>query len=51
MQKRIKLRGEDLDYHRRDLFTSIEKGEFPKWLVQSANYAGERCGNVSYPPI
>lgn len=28
------IAGKDLDYHRRDLFTSIEKGEFPKWRVQ-----------------
>lgn len=28
-----KIAGEDLDYHRRDLFTSIEKGDFPKWRV------------------
>jgi catalase len=29
-----KIAGTDLDYHRRDLFTCIEKGEFPKWRVQ-----------------
>lgn len=29
-----KVAGEDLDYHRRDLFTAIEKGDFPKWRVQ-----------------
>lgn len=29
-----KIAGEDLDYHRRDLFNSIVKGEFPKWKVQ-----------------
>jgi len=29
-----KITGEDLDYHRRDLFTSIEQGNFPKWTVQ-----------------
>ena len=28
-----KIAGEDLDYHRRDLFNAIEKGEFPKWRV------------------
>jgi catalase len=28
-----KIAGEDLDYHRRDLFTSIAKGDFPKWRV------------------
>jgi catalase len=27
------IAGEDLDYHRRDLFSSIEKGDFPKWRV------------------
>ena len=26
-----RIAGEDLDHHRRDLFTAIEKGEFPKW--------------------
>lgn len=29
-----KIAGEDLDYHRRDLHTSIEKGEYPQWKVQ-----------------
>jgi Catalase len=29
-----KIAGIDLDYHRRDLFTAIERGEFPKWQVQ-----------------
>lgn len=28
------IAGEDLDYHRRDLFASIEKGDYPKWQVQ-----------------
>lgn len=29
-----KIAGEDLDYHRRDLHTTIEQGDFPKWKVQ-----------------
>jgi catalase len=29
-----KIAGEDLDYHRRDLFNAIEKGDHPKWKVQ-----------------
>lgn len=29
-----KIAGEDLDYHRRDLFNCIAKGEYPKWKVQ-----------------
>lgn len=28
-----KIAGEDLDHHRRDLFTAIENGDFPKWTV------------------
>jgi len=28
------ITGTDLDAHRRDLFNSIEKGDFPKWRVQ-----------------
>lgn len=28
------IAGKDLDYHRRDLLASIEKGEYPKWRVQ-----------------
>lgn len=27
------IAGEDLDFHRRDLFQAIEKGEYPKWRV------------------
>lgn len=30
-----RIAGEDLDFHRRDLFTAIEKGEFPKWRVMA----------------
>jgi catalase len=29
-----KIAGEDLDYHRRDLFTSIQNHDYPKWHVQ-----------------
>jgi len=29
-----RIAGEDLDYHRRDLFTAIEQGEYPQWNVQ-----------------
>ena len=29
-----KIAGQDFDYHRRDLFSSIEKKEYPKWQVQ-----------------
>lgn len=29
-----KIAGEDLDYHRRDLLTSIEQGKYPQWQVQ-----------------
>ena len=28
-----KLAGEDADFHRRDLFEAIERGEFPSWKV------------------
>ena len=29
-----KIAGEDLDYHRRDLHTSIEQAKYPQWQVQ-----------------
>lgn len=29
-----KIAGEDLDYHRRDLFNAIEKKAFPKWRLE-----------------
>lgn len=29
-----KIAGEDLDYHRRDLYDAIEQGKFPQWRVQ-----------------
>jgi len=32
-EEATRVAGEDLDYHRRDLFNAIEKGEFPKWRV------------------
>lgn len=28
-----RIAGEDLDHHRRDLFTAIENGDFPQWRV------------------
>ena len=28
-----KIAGEDLDYHRRDLFAAIDRGDFPRWRV------------------
>lgn len=28
------IAGQDLDYHRRDLFAAIEQGDYPKWQVQ-----------------
>ena len=28
------IAGTDLDYHRRDLFNTIEKGDYPSWQVQ-----------------
>ncbi|MCX7089947.1 MAG: catalase [Legionellales bacterium] len=28
------IAGKDLDHHRRDLYTSIAKGDFPKWRVE-----------------
>lgn len=33
-EEAAKIAGEDLDFHRRDLFSSIAKGDFPKWKVQ-----------------
>ncbi|MHB1697814.1 MAG: catalase [bacterium] len=30
----VKIAGQDTDYHRRDLFTAIERGDYPKWHVQ-----------------
>lgn len=29
-----KIAGQDADYHRRDLFDAIERGDYPKWRVQ-----------------
>lgn len=28
------IAGQDLDYHRRDLFAAIEQGDYPQWQVQ-----------------
>src|ERR1700754_174384 len=30
----VKINGADPDFHRRDLWTAIEKGEFPEWELQ-----------------
>lgn len=32
-EESVRLKGEDPDYAQRDLYTSIDKGEFPKWKL------------------
>jgi catalase len=33
-QQADRIAGEDGDYHQRDLYTSIERGDFPSWTLQ-----------------
>ena len=49
-----RIAGEDLDFHRRDLFNAIEQGDFPKWKVMESNgsdHAGAGCGDLCHPPV
>jgi catalase len=45
------LAGSDPDYAQRDLFHSIEKGEFPSWSVKIQVMPEHETGNFKYDPF
>ena len=46
-----KLAGDDADFHRRDLFESIENGDFPSWHLRGADHALRRREEVPLQPV
>ncbi|WP_336249306.1 catalase [Stomatohabitans albus] len=46
-----KLAGEDADFHRRDLFESIKKGDFPSWTLHVQIMPYEDAKNYRFNPF
>jgi catalase len=46
-----KIVSHDRESHQRDLFTSIEKGDFPKWRLMVQIMTEEQAGKTSYNPF
>lgn len=46
-----KIIGKDRESHQRDLFESIEKGDFPKWYLKVQIMPEEEAKNTSYNPF
>jgi len=45
------LRGKDPDSHQRDLFNSIENGDYPKWTLYIQVMTEEEAKNMPYNPF
>ncbi|WP_028357436.1 catalase [Brackiella oedipodis] len=50
-EEATKTAGEDADYHRRDLFESIEKGDFPSWTLYVQIMPFEEAKNYRFNPF
>ncbi|MFZ2467911.1 MAG: catalase [Parvibaculum sedimenti] len=46
-----KLIGEDRESHQRDLYESIERGDFPRWRVMVQVMTEEQAGKTPYNPF
>ena len=46
-----RLAGEDGDYHQRDLYDSIEAGNFPSWTLQDADHAVRGRQDLPVQPV
>ena len=44
----VKIAGADPDHHRRDLFESIEKGDFPEWTLNVQAFDQETADNLDF---
>jgi len=44
----VKIAGADPDHHRRDLFESIEKGDFPEWTLNVQAFDQEAADNLDF---
>ncbi|MFW0120775.1 catalase [Rothia sp. CCM 9419] len=50
-QEAEELAGKDADYHRRDLFESIDRGEFPSWTLHVQIMPYEDAKNYRFNPF
>jgi catalase len=46
-----RIAGEDADYHQRDLFNAIERGEFPSWTLKMQLMPFEDAKNYRFNPF
>ncbi len=44
----VKLSGADADFHRRDLWESIERGDYPTWDLQLQIFSEEQAASFSF---
>ncbi len=45
------LAGEDADYHRRDLYEAIERGELPSWTLKMQIMPFEEAEDLPVQPV
>jgi catalase len=50
-EEAAKIVSHDRESHQRDLFTSIEKGEFPQWRLMAQIMTEEQAAKTSYNPF
>ena len=43
--------GKDRESHQRDLYESIEKGDFPKLTLEVQDHGGKGRGQTALPPV
>jgi catalase len=44
----VKLAGADLDFHRRDLWSAIERGDFPEWELSVQAFSESRAASFDF---
>ncbi|WP_146429124.1 catalase [Blastopirellula retiformator] len=47
----VRIAGEDSDYHRRDLFNSIQQGDYPSWTLQMQIMPYEEAETYRFNPF
>ena len=50
-EEAAKIAGEDADYHRRDLFDAIERGDYPSWTMQVQIMPYEEAKDYRFNPF
>ena len=46
-----RIAGEDADYHRRDLFDAIKRGEYPSWTLKVQIMPFEEAADYRFNPF